>query len=491
MSVGSLATEQLEQCVRTACSELSRQLREGQPARAEEFLDQIPELAKNSELALELIYTEYVVREELGQSGSSDEWYQRFPEWTDDLRQLLEVHRQLCEPESVQSASSKWQLLSRSGSTNDSYDRAHRSTAGRSGKPKVSADPGEVGRFIGNYQLLEEIGRGGMGVVYRARQLTLNRDVALKMILSGEFASPREMTRFQTEAQASARLHHHNIVQVYEVGAHQHRPFLSMELMACGNLDMRLKAGLPTPREAAFMLETVARAVHYAHEQGVIHRDLKPCNILLDEHDQPKVADFGLAKRLQEGFECSRSVGLVGTPCYMAPESIGSAEQTVSRATDVYSLGVILYEMLTGHPPFSAETQLETLRLIAHEEAMPPSASRAGISRDLETICLKCLQKEPRRRYASAADLADDLGRLFATRAGTCQADWTDRTHAEMGASSSIASRLYRLSVDLIGHYVTPVAQCGRQRSKGASSSRQRGTHAQHRGTREVSLPTQ
>ena len=404
MSAGSLATEQLEQCVRIACSDLSRRLREGQSARAEEFLDQIPELTKNSELALELIYTEYVVREELGQSGNSDEWFQRFPALTDDLRQLLEVHRQLCEPESVQSTGSKWQSLSRSGATNDSLDQAHRSTAGRSGKPKVSADPGEVGRFVGNYQLLEEIGRGGMGVVYRARQLTLNRDVALKMILwSGEFASPREMNRFQTEAHASARLHHQNIVQVYEVGAHRHRPFLSMELMAGGNLDARLKAGLPGQREAAFLLETVARAVHYAHEQGVIHRDLKPCNILLDEHDQPKVADFGLAKQIQEGgHECSRSGGLVGTPCYMAPESIGSVEQTVTRATDVYSLGVILYEMLTGHPPFSAETQLETLRLIANEEPTPPSASRAGISRDLETICLKCLQKEPRRRYASA-----------------------------------------------------------------------------------------
>lgn len=414
MSAGSLAAEQLEQCVRTACSELSRRLREGQPARAEEFLAQIPELTKNSELALELIYTEYVVREELGQSGSSDEWFTRFPDWTNDLRQLLEVHRQLCQPESVQSTGSKWQSLSRSGATNDSIDQANRSTAGRSGKPRAPTDPGELGRFVGNYQLLEEIGRGGMGVVYRARQLNLNRDVALKMILSGEFASPREMTRFQTEAQASARLHHQNIVQVYEVGAHQHRPFLSMELMAGGNLDTRLKAGLPAQREAALLLETVARAVHYAHEQGVIHRDLKPCNILLDEHDQPKVADFGLAKQLQEGgHECSRSGGLVGTPCYMAPESIGSAEQTVTRATDVYSLGVILYEMLTGHPPFAAETQLETLRLIAHEEPTPPSATSAGISRDLETICLKCLLKEPRRRYASAADLADDLGRYL------------------------------------------------------------------------------
>ncbi|MCC6510611.1 MAG: serine/threonine protein kinase, partial [Pirellulaceae bacterium] len=431
MSAGLVASEQLEQCVRTACSELGKRLREGDACRAEDYFSRIPELGQHSELALELIYTEYVVREELGCQYPSEDWFRRFPQWTNDLHQLLEVHRQLCETETVQATGSKWQSISLAGSTAHSTDEsrhgappANRTTAGPAstgpamanlpdgGRRGAETVPGEIGRVIGNYQLLEEIGRGGMGVVYRARQLNLQRDVALKMILSGEFASPREMVRFQAEAHSTAKLQHPNIVQIYEVGAHQQCPYLSMELIKGGNLDSRLKAGLPAPREAASLLLTVARAVHFAHQSGVIHRDLKPCNVLLDDHGNPKVADFGLAKQLMEGRQdCSRSGGLVGTLQYMAPESIGSSDQTVSAATDVYSLGIILYEMLTGQTPFSADTQLETLRQITTQEPALPTAlsssARARIPRDLETICLKCLQKDPRRRYASAADLAD------------------------------------------------------------------------------------
>jgi tRNA A-37 threonylcarbamoyl transferase component Bud32 len=270
---------------------------------------------------------------------------------------------------------------------------------------------------VAGYEIVGELGRGGMGVVYKARQRVLDRLVALKMVLYGGHAGSEERIRFQIEAEAVARLRHPNIVAVHEVGEHQGRPFLTLEFMPGGPLSRRL-AGKPLPAgDAARLAELLARAVHHAHQCGIVHRDLKPANVLLDESADtppdswtPKVADFGLARRIDDPSQTA-SGAILGTPSYMAPEqALGkSKERTVGPAADTYALGAILYEMLTGQPPFVGPTTLETIRMVTDSEPVPPSRLNAKLPRDLETICLKCLHKDPQRRYATAADLADDL----------------------------------------------------------------------------------
>ena len=262
---------------------------------------------------------------------------------------------------------------------------------------------------VPNYKILSEMGRGGMGVVYKARHEQLNRVVALKMILAGSHAGAAERARFQTEAEAIARLQHPNIVQVYEVGEHESKPFFSMGLCDGGSLERKLN-GTPLPaREAAALVETLARAMQAAHAQRIIHRDLKPANVLFLEDGTPKITDFGLAK-LDEASR-TQSGAILGTPSYMAPEQ--ASGQKVERLADVYALGAILYECLTGRPPFKAATALETLRQVELEEPVRPTQLQRTMPRDLETICLKCLHKEPRKRYGSAQDLADDLRRFL------------------------------------------------------------------------------
>jgi WD40 repeat protein/Flp pilus assembly protein TadD/tRNA A-37 threonylcarbamoyl transferase component Bud32 len=269
---------------------------------------------------------------------------------------------------------------------------------------------------VPGYEILAELGRGGMGVVYKARQTRLNRLVALKMILSGAQAGADDLARFRTEAEAIARLQHPNIVQIHEVGEHEGKPFFSLEFCPGGSLDRRL-AGTPLkPKAAARLIQTLARAMQAAHDKGVIHRDLKPANVLLAEDDTPKITDFGLAKKLDE--EGKTATGAVmGTPSYMAPEQAGSAKGQVGPAADVYALGAILYECLTGRPPFKAATPLDTIMQVVGNEPVAPARLNAGVPRDLETICLKCLRKEPGQRYASAAALAEDLRRFRAGEA--------------------------------------------------------------------------
>jgi serine/threonine protein kinase len=288
-------------------------------------------------------------------------------------------------------------------------------TSAEVGQSPPQADSGPPPDKIGGYEILEMLGRGGMGVVYKARQVALNRLVALKMILGAEYAGPEALTRFRTEAEAVARLQHPNIVQIYEIGEQQGLVYFSLEYVEGGSLAGKLSGHPLPPAEAARMAELLARAVHYAHQRGILHRDLKPANVLLTAEGVPKITDFGLAKRVERESNLTQTGVVMGTPSYMSPEQAEGRNQAIGPWTDVYALGATLYDMLTGRPPFRAESPLLTLDQLRSRDPVPPSRLRPDVPRDLEAICLKCLHKEPGKRYASAEALADDLRRFLAS----------------------------------------------------------------------------
>src|SRR5437667_75596 len=266
---------------------------------------------------------------------------------------------------------------------------------------------------FGDYELLAELGHGGMGVVYRARHAKLDRLVALKMLLLGQFSSEQAVQRFQREARAAAGLRHPNIVAIHDIGQVEGQHYLTMEFVQGRSLSSCLRDGPLPPRQAAAHLRALAEAMSVAHAAGIVHRDLKPSNILIDLFDQPHITDFGLAKPLDGSSDITLTGHMLGSPNYLAPELATGRKQEVGPTTDIYSLGAILYECLTGRPPFLGATIHETLLRIADTEPVAPRVLDAKLPRDLETICLKCLEKEPARRYPTTQELANELGRYL------------------------------------------------------------------------------
>jgi WD40 repeat protein len=342
---------------------------------------------------LQSILVVYIEAAEAGRAPSREELLARHPEFAAELAEFLDGRQR------IERAAAPLYPAAQSPSETATVAPSEGRTAAPLGKV----------RYFGDYELLSEIARGGMGVVYKARQVSLDRIVALKMILGGQLASADDVRRFHQEANAAANLDHPNIVPIYEVGEHDGQHYFSMKFIDGGSL----AGGKPGQRRAAELLVKVAQAVHHAHQRGILHRDLKPSNILIDGRGEPQVTDFGLARRIQGDNKLTQSGAIVGTPSYMAPEQ-ASGQKGLSVSCDVYALGAVLYELLTGRPPFRADSPLDTLLQVLEREPEPPRRSEPAIDRDLETICLKCLQKEPHRRYASAEALAEDLRRWLA-----------------------------------------------------------------------------
>jgi serine/threonine-protein kinase len=393
--------ESLGRLVDQECNRFEAACKGGGRPRIEDFLGDEPKPARLA-LLRELVLLEVHYRWARGEDCRPEEYRGRFPDLDADW--LAEEIRAL--PPARPSGSRPLDSPGPDG-VSTLEEQAH------AGDTDPASELLPRGRLFGDYELLEEISRGGMGVVFKARQRSLQRTVALKLILAGRLATPVEVQRFRSEAENAASLDHPHIVPIYEVGEAGGQHFFSMKLIEGGSLRQSLARFVDDPRAAARLMAMVARAVHHAHRHGILHRDLKPANIVLDHEGQPHVTDFGLAKRMTGAVGQTQSGAVIGTPAYMAPEQAAGQGKRLTTAADVYGLGAILYELLTGRPPFEGP-QHAVLISVLNDEPVPPSRRSPKVPRDLETICLKCLSKEPTRHYANAEALAEDLRRFQA-----------------------------------------------------------------------------
>jgi tetratricopeptide (TPR) repeat protein len=388
---GLVAEAPLDPALEVLLCELVDDWMAGTPRPLRAYLDRRPDLAGRREAVIELVNQEVVLRQARGETPRPVDYLAEFPEWTESLERLFEVHA----------------LTSGDG------DPDHRTAIQSLSEGSLVPAPAGAGLpQVPGYEIERYLGRGGMGIVYLARHQGLNRKVALKLLQESRQDDPGLVARFRREAEAAARCQHPNLVQIHDVGEHDGELYLALEYVAGGHLGRTLAGRPQRPRRAAELVETLARAIEHAHAQGVVHRDLKPANVLLGPNGQPKITDFGLAKLKDSPTQTELGV-VVGTLAYMAPEQVRARSGEIGPRTDIHALGAILYEALTGRPPYRAETPERILHAILAEEVVPPSGRQPGVPRDLEAICLKCLEKEPTRRYATAADLAEDLRRFL------------------------------------------------------------------------------
>jgi len=371
---------------------------------------------------LNAIFADYQKSVDAGNSPVEEQVIARHPEFADELREFFASKQTGAEiaasesptiaPTQNMAPASESPTLPPAPPASEADTIPPSSDESSAGSPTTTA-VGDSVRYFGDYELLEEIARGGMGVVYKARQVNLNRIVALKMILAGQLASEDDVKRFYTEAEAAANLEHPGIVPIFEVGQHDGQHYFSMGFVEGHDLKQRVSDGPLDPEEAAELVQSIAEALAYAHDKGIIHRDLKPQNILLGQDGKPRVTDFGLAKQIESDSNLTGTGQVMGTPSYMPPEQAAGKTDEIGPLADVYSLGAILYELITGRPPFQSASALDTLMQVIEKDPVAPRILNPEVPRDLETICLKCLQKDRQHRYASADELVDELQRFL------------------------------------------------------------------------------
>ncbi len=384
----------------------------GERVPVEDYLKRLPPQA-GEEAAVELIYHEVVLRERHGESPQLDDYLRRFPQYAPRLERQFALHR-LLEDDSLadlDDPTRDFLLVPSQPSLPSAVEPVRPPQAGPASPPAPSAVRAGW-PDIPDYEFLHKLGAGGMSIIYLARHRSRRRVVAVKVLRPEAWARPEVLARFQHEAEALARLQHPHIVAIHAVGLHARRPFFELEYVEGGTLQHQLRGAPWLIPPAVRLVSVLARAVHFAHQKGIVHRDLKPANILLTNGGTPRITDFGLAKLVDTGAGQTRSDVILGTPGYMAPEQADGRSKHVGPGADVYALGAILYELLTGRPPFQAANVLQTLQMVVSREPVAPSRLRPDLPAGLDAVCLKCLEKEPRRRPASAEDLARELESL-------------------------------------------------------------------------------
>ena len=395
------------------CDRFEQSWSSGSRPEIETVLSENPDVDPG-QLLQELIRIELHLRHRVGENPAIAEYEQRFPNHIDRVRQAIDatVIRPSTADQQSETVDVSFNSAAETVTAGDARGKSTLLNEETADQSSVDGVDVQVTQF-GDYEILNEIARGGMGVVFQARQTSLNRIVALKMIRSGDLAGPDEVQRFHTEAEAAAQLDHPSIVPIHEVGEHNGQHFFSMGFVEGSSLADRLADGPLPAREAAALIQTIAEAVQYAHDKGIVHRDLKPANVLLDGEGNPKITDFGLAKRIEGDSGITATGQVVGTPSFMPPEQATGLSNEIGPASDVYSLGAMLYALLTGRPPFQSASVMETLKQVCEQEPVAPRVLNPEVARDLETICVKCLEKDAAKRYASAADVAIELGRFL------------------------------------------------------------------------------